>query len=91
MDAWPRSNRPEVMQLHLVSYLIAPTQPEVVRGGVCETGVACAVGCKMWIGSCDSVGARRVVISGTHTQCAIVQELLRSRLTDALRAEGEDF
>jgi len=89
-DVWPRSNRPDVMQLHFV---MPDRHSEAVHGraGVHMRQVASAVGCKMWVGPCDSVGARRVVVSGTYTQCAIVQELLRSRLAEASRAEGEDL
>uniref|UniRef100_A0A7S2KJ16 K Homology domain-containing protein n=1 Tax=Zooxanthella nutricula TaxID=1333877 RepID=A0A7S2KJ16_9DINO len=53
--------------------------------------IAATVGCQVRTTPRERVSNNQIIITGNYAQCAIVQELVRSRLADALRTEGMEL
>jgi len=82
------SSAPDVMQVHM-SVPGRLTGAVIGKGGVQMKQLASIVGCKVRMASCEGIGDHLVIMIGTYSQCAILQELVHSRLAEALRAEGQ--
>lgn len=89
-DVCPASPKPDVMQVHMV---VPDRLAEAIHGkaGVQMRQIAGTLGCQVRTTARDRISNHRMIIIGNYTQCAIVQELVRGRLADALRAEGREL
>lgn len=79
--------QPEAMQ----AFLAVPVhlaQAVLGKAGLQMKQVASTVGCKLQVLSREGLGTQLLVLLGSYAQCSIVQELVHSRLMDALRAPG---
>merc|ERR1740121_832213 len=84
------SPQPDVMQVHLATPA-RHAAAVVGRPWVHLKHAAAMVGCRVWISAHGGMSSHLVVIVGTCNQCGVLQELVRGRLVEALRASGEQL
>lgn len=81
---------PEEIQIHF-------TVPDRFAGVVLGKGgsqmkqTAATAGCRVSMTARESGTERRAVIVGTHSQCAVAQQLLHDQLLEAAKLAGMDF
>jgi len=83
------AEQPEAMQV----FVAVPVRlAQAVLGKACAQmkQVASTVGCKLQVLSREGLGTQLLVLLGSYNQCSIVQELVNSRLMDALRVAGSE-
>jgi len=89
-EVLPPSKKPDVMQVHMV---VPDKLSDVIHGkaGLQMKQIASTVGCQVRTTAPDKISGHRLIIIGNYAQCSIVQELVRSRLADALRSSGVEL
>merc|ERR1711879_926225 len=81
--------KPEIMQV----YIVVPNRFAIDvlgNGGVAMKRTAVTVGCKVRMASGQETDNHLICMIGNYHQCALVQEIVHRRLTDAARRAGQE-